>query len=550
MFVRRNLPLIAAFLGICLPAFASAASLHEEIDRLVAASADGPLAARSSDAEFCRRVSLDLSGCIPSPAAVRAFLEDSDPQKRTKLIDRLLQSPEFARRMQEVTSVMLLDRREGKAIDDDAWNEWLRSAFVADKPWNQLVRELIAADGTEERTRPAIRFFVDGGRTDAHLLTQDVARIFLGVSWQCAQCHDHPAFTDYKQSHYFGLYAFLNASKVYTDKQSRSFLVEGVTKTKIEFVSVFMPDDKRNTGPNLLGMSEVKIPHLPTGEEFETKPKDGHPGVPRFRPRALLAERLTHTSNRMFARNAVNRFWFFMIGRGLVHPLDLHHSANPPSHPELLEKLTDAFIERSFDVRRLLREIALSETYQRSGELTSKVTTSIRPERLRVAIPKPLSAEQMARSLAEATGHRATLDSTPSPKKSQFTYKDYVNGRLPTPDNWKDLQILFGAVFGHPAGQPEIDFRPSVEQSLFLSNDRLMSRWLEDSTDRLVDRLRKIEEPAGLADELYLTVLSRMPTSDERTEVGEFLKSASVRRNAVVDLCRALLTSAEFRMNH
>jgi len=323
-----------------------------------------------------------------------------------------------------------------------------------------------------------------------------------------------------------------------------------VTKTKIEFVSVFMPDDKRNTGPNLLGMSEVKIPHLPTGEEFETKPKDGHPGVPRFRPRALLAERLTHPSNRMFARNAVNRFWFLMIGRGLVHPLDLHHSANPPSHPELLEKLTDAFIERSFDVRRLLREIALSETYQRSGELTSKVTTSIRPERLRVAIPKPLSAEQMARSLAEATGHRATLDSNPSPKKSQFTYKDYVNGRLPTPDNWKDLQILFGAVFGHPAGQPEIDFRPSVEQSLFLSNDRLMSRWLEDSTDRLVDRLRKIEEPAGLADELYLTVLSRMPTSDERTEVGEFLKSASVRRNAVVDLCRALLTSAEFRMNH
>ena len=480
MFVRRNLPRLVAYLGMCLPAFASAASLHEEIDRLVAASADGPLAARSSDAEFCRRVSLDLSGSIPTSAALLAFLEDSDPQKRTKLIDRLLKSSEYARRMQEVVSVMLLDRREGKAIDDDAWNEWLRSAFAANKPWNQLVRELIAADGTDERTRPAIRFFVDGGRTDAHLLTQDVARIFLGVSWQCAQCHDHPAFKDYKQSHYFGLYAFLNPSKVYTDKQSRTFLVEGVTKTKIDFVSVFMPDNKRTTGPNLLEMSEVEIPPLPAGQEFETSPKDGHPGIPRFRPRSMLAERLTHPSNRMFARNAVNRFWFLMIGRGLVHPLDLHHSANPPSHPELLEKLTDTFIERSFDIRWLLREIALSETYQRSSVSSSEGMNKTRLERLRVAIPKPLSAEQMVRSLAEATGHRATLDSKQNSKKTQFTYKDYVNGRLPPPDNWKDLQILFGAIFGHPAGQPEIDFRPSVEQSLFLTNDRLMSLWLEN----------------------------------------------------------------------
>ncbi len=550
MFVRHNWSLITALLGMCLPAFASAASLHEEIDRLVAASAGGLLAARSSDAEFCRRVSLDLSGSIPTSTALRAFLEDADPQKRTKFIDRLLQSPDYARRMQEVVSVMLLDRREGKAIDDDAWNEWLRGAFVADKPWNQLVRDLIAADGTDERTRPAIRFFVDGGRSDAHLLTQDVARIFLGVSWQCAQCHDHPAFTDYKQSHYFGLYAFLNPSKVYTDKQSRSFLVEGVTKTKIEFVSVFMPENKRSTGPSLLGLNEVDIPMLPAGQEFETNPKDGHPGTPRFRPRMLLAERLTHPSNRMFARNAVNRFWFLMIGRGLVHPLDLHHSANPPSHPDLLEKLTDAFIERSFDVRWLLREIALSESYQRSGVLPSEVTTSIRPERLRVAIPKPLSAEQMARSLAEATGHRATLDAMQGPNKTQFTYKDYVNGRLPPPDNWKDLQILFGAVFGHPAGQPEIDFRPSVEQSLFLSNDRLMSRWLEDSTDQLVERLCNSQDSDQIADELYLAILSRQPTLDERAEVNEYLGSASVHRSAVVDLCRALVTSAEFRLNH
>lgn len=527
-----------------------AESLHEEIDRKIVAAAEGPVAAPASDDEFVRRVWLDFAGRIPSAAEARTFLEDKAADKRTLLIDRLLESPEYPRRMQEAVSVMLLDRREGKTIADAAWNGWLRDAFTANRPWDEIIRELIAADGTDEKTRPAIRFFVDGGRTDAHTLTQDVARIFLGVNWQCAQCHNHPQFEDYKQAHYFGLYAFLSPSKVHSDKQSRAFFLEGLTKTKVEFVSVFMPDDKRATGPKLLDLGEIDIPKFGMGEEFEVAPKDGNPGVPRFRPRRQLAEQLTAATNRQFARNAVNRFWFQMMGRGLVHPLDLHHQGNPPSHPELLESLADEFIAHRFDVKWLLREVALSQAWQRSSSLPEGVAAKdVKPDRYRVAIPRPLSAEQMARSIAEASGRRSLLDAASLPVESKFTYKDYINGRLPPPDNWIDLLTLFAATFGHPSGQPEVDFRPSVEQSLFLTNDRLVRAWLSPEQGA-VHELLEISDLEGLVNDAYLRVLSRRPTDDERRDVVQFLEAAGDRPAAVFDLCIALLTSAEFRLNH
>ena len=530
---------------------AHADELHGEIDRRIDAAAGGPLAGPASDAEFVRRAWLDFAGRIPTAAEARSFLDDKNPDKRTRLIDRLLASSEYPQRMQEAVSVMLLDRRDSKAISDEAWNGWLRTAFAANRPWNEIVRELLAADGTDEKTRPAIRFFIDGGRADAHLLTQDVARIFLGVNWQCAQCHNHPIVDDYKQAHYFGLYAFLNPSKVHTDKQSKAFLIEGVTRAKVEFVSVFVPDDKRATGPKLLDAGELAIPEFKPGEEFETPPdpKTGSPGVPKFRPRQTLAEQLTAPGNRPFARNAVNRFWFLLMGHGLVHPLDLHHSANPPSHPELLETLTDEFIAHRCDVKWLLREIALSAAWQRSSECPEGVAAAdIRPERFRTALPRPLSAEQIARSLAVATGAQARLDATPGPAASKFTQKDYINGRLPPPDNWKDVFTLFASSFGHPAGQPEVDFRPSVEQSLFLTNDRLIAAWLA-TPGGLIDRLQPLDDISA-AEEACLTFLARRPSEEERTDLLAFLKGSGDRRESIIDLCRVLLASAEFRLNH
>jgi hypothetical protein len=526
--------------------------LHTEIDRLINASHSGPAADITSDAEFLRRIWLDLSGTIPTADATRQFLADKSPDRRSKLIDRLLGQEDYARRMQQAMTVMWLERRAGTAVNNAAWNKYLQDCFTANKPWNEFVRELIAADGSDEASRPAIRFLVDGGRSNHHLLTRDVGRLFLGMDLQCAQCHDHPSIDDYLQSDYFGLYSYLKQSKLQADKQKKSFVVETVVQMKIEFQSVFTPEDKFQIGPRLPGGQEVSIPTFEKGQEFASPAKDGLPGVPKFRPRKLLSEHLTANDNQRFARNAVNRFWFLMMGRGIVHPLDLLHSGNPPSHPELLTLLTKRFVAHKYDVKYLLREIVLSNAYQRSSLLPEGVkATDVAPASYRVAISKPLSAEQMAWSLMRATGNLKRIVGTPRPEDSKFTYKDYINNRIPIPENLPDVMTLFAATFGSPPGEAETDFSPSVQHSLFLMNEKLVVAWLQPRDGTLGKRLTAMKDPAAIAEELYLTVLSRPPDDEERAVVASYLEEQKTRREAaLVELAWALLSGAEFRLNH
>jgi len=531
------------------PAFGQ--TLHEEIDRMVTARMEGLPAVPADDAEFLRRAWLDLAGTLPTAAAAREFFADPAADKRTQLIDRLLAGADFPRRLADAVSVMLLERREGHVVTDETWRKYLEESFAANKPWNVLVREIVSADGTEDPTRAGIRWLADGGRTDPHLRTQDFARIFLGCNMQCAQCHDHPYIQDYSQEEYFGLFAFLSPSGVHNSTQNKAFLIEQVVKEMVPFQSVFKPDEKHATGPRLPDGPEIEIPVTAAGAEFLAPPQDGLPGRPKFQPRRLLAEQLTASSYRQFARTTVNRFWFQLLGRGLVHPLDLDHSGNPPSHPELLDKLTIEFISHQYDVRWLLREIMLSSAYQRDGRLpVGTKPLEVKPASYRVALTRPLSAEQLARATAQALGHRSLLDEAKPPADGKFTFKDYVNGRLPLPANWQDLFVVFGGTFGHPAGQPEQDFRPSVEQSLFLENDRLIRAWLESAPGSLTERLSVIQNADLLADELYLTLLTRLPTTDERSEITVYFKDGDDRRATIQDLCAGILGSAEYRLNH
>ncbi len=394
---------------------------------------------------------------------------------------------------------------------------------------------------------------MDGGRNDHHQMTRDIARIFLGMDIQCAQCHDHPNVDDFLQSDYFGLYAYLNQSKMQTDKkQKKPFLVEGVATAKVDFQSVFVPDDKQTIGPRLPGRKEIEIPKFEKGEELAEPPKDGLPGVPKFRPRVLLANDLTAADNQRFVNNSVNRFWFFMMGRGLTHPLDMMHSKNPPSHPKLMELLATQFVSSGFNVRRLLREIALSETYQRSSVLPENVEAKdVAADSYKVSRPRSLSAEQMAFSLLQATGNLKRVIDAPLPEKSSFTYKDYINGRIPPPDNLPDILTLFSATFGNPPGEAEVDFRPSVKQSLFLMNEQLLLQWLQPHEGNLVDRLAKTRTVDDIVVELYISILTRFPNENEQAIVVSYLNEHADRRKiALRELAWSLLTSAEFRLNH
>ncbi len=467
---------------------------------------------RASDAEFLRRVTLDLGGTIPSSDDARAFLADPDPAKREKLIDRLLASPGYARRMEQAVTVMFLERRSGGKIPDQQWSEYLRKAFETNEPWDRIVRAMIASDGKADDTRPAMKLLADGAGGDPNRMTRDISRLFLGRDLLCAQCHDHPSVRDYKQAEYMGLFAFLNRSKLQDDPKTRKpVLIEGAAADKIEFASVFSPAKKHQTAPKLPGNDEV--------------------AVPAPRPRELLAERLVR--HPQFARNSANRFWFLFMGRGLVHPLDLDHRGNPPSDPALLDDLSAGFVESGFDVRRLVRKIVSGPAYGRGG---------------RAAPSKPLSAEQMAWSVLTATG---SLDRVAKAPAGKFSSGKYLSGKSSdAPRTLNDVLQLFVDVFGNAPGEPEVGFQPSMTHALFLMNDRLILDWLKPAEGGLVSRLSARSGDA-VAEELYLSVLTRMPDAEERKEVAAALgRSGTSREAALGELAWALLASTEFRMNH
>jgi len=529
--------------------------LHTQIDAAVDARLGGAAVGRAGDAEFLRRVSLDLSGALPSSAEARRFIADADPAKRAKLIDRLLASEAYADRMEQLFTVTWLERQPGTQVPEAEWRQFLRSSFAANAPWDQVVREVLRADDSDPRSAGAARFLLDSGSADPHRMSQNVGRLFLGMNLTCAQCHDHPTVPTWKQADYYGLYSYLRASvKQPIAGSSQARLVENVIRDKSEFESVFMPGEKHAIGPRLPGMPEVEVPAFEKGQEYVEPPAAGKPGVPKYRPRLLLASQLPSATNLRFARTSVNRFWFMLMGRGLVHPLDMDHPGNAPSHPELLDTLTRDFAAKGFNVKRLLREIALSEAYQRSSTAPAGVDPkTVTAASYRMANVKPLSAEQLSRCVPEALGVLPQLQRSDPGQRAAFVLKDYISGKVTgSPCTAKETQELFAGIFGNPPGEPEVEFQPSMSHSLFLLNDRLILGWLKPGEGNLVARLEKLNDPKLLAEELYVSVLTRQPDADEMAEVREHLGSmpASARTRAIADLVWALIASAEFRLNH
>jgi hypothetical protein len=261
--------------------------------------------------------------------------------------------------------------------------------------------------------------------------------------------------------------------------------------------------------------------------------------VPKFSRRALLGPQLARAADRPFTRNIANRLWALMMGRGLVHPLDMDHPANPPSHPALLDLLADDLAAHKFDVRYFLRELALSQTYQRSSELPPGVK-ELPPSRFAVAILKPLSPEQLAWGLMQASGLTDAERRALGPKATEAALYGRLAGNL-TP---------FIRAFGGPPGKPAA-FDATLDQALFLANGPVVRGWLAPRPGGLTDRLTRLTTSDAVAEELYLSVLTRRPDGEERKEVADFLASRSRDRAAALqDLAWALLASTEFRFNH
>lgn len=554
---------------VCTGAFAteptdSLPRLRDRIDAAIEAPLAGRLAPLADDAEFMRRIHLDLTGRLPSSAEVRSFLADSTPEKRERLIDRLLESPSYARRMQTVFDVVLMQRRPQKHIPLADWREYLRRSFQENKPYDQLAREILSADGVEPKLRPAARFYLDR-EGEANLLTRDVGRLFLGRDMQCAQCHDHPLIDAYKQEHYYGLFAFVSRGFVYNDpKQKQAFFAEK-GEGDVAFVSVFDKNKtNRNTGPRLMEAPAIAEPKFDKGNEYVVPPsKDVRP-IPKFSRRSQLAANATSGTSPDFNRNIVNRLWALIMGRGLVEPVDFHHPDNPPSHPELLDLLAREFVTLKFDVRALVRELVLTRTYQRSSSVPDGMSPEeASPTNFAVAVLKPLSPEQLAWGLMDALGvsaapraaELAKMESDPrlmdifrSDAKRALLQEEYLERAV---FNALDGNVSqFVSLYGGSPGDGDIGFQPTVQQALFVANGPTLRTWLA-SVGTLVARVGAVPELPKLVDELYLSVLTRLPSEQERIDAVEYLIRGGDQRVLLVqELAWGLLASAEFRFNH
>ena len=355
--------------------------LHEQIDALVESTAVGPLAPPASDAEFLRRVYLDLTGTIPDANTARTFLDDANPDKRTTLIDRLLASPQFARHMQRVFDVMWMERRVDKAIPIpavQAWQDYLLASFRDNKPLDQLTREILSADGVEPSQRAAARFYLarDG---EANLLTRDIGRLFFGRDMQCAQCHDHPLIDDYHQAEYYGLSAFVSRGTVFNDAKAKQAYYAELADGEVNYKSVFTGDARDRVIPELPTGAPVVEPMLAKEEQYVVAPAKEVRPVPKYSRRARLAQLATDGSNPLFNRNLANRLWSMLFGRGIVHPLDMQHSDNPPVQSQLLTLVSEEMVRGKYALRPFLRELALTRAYQRTSEVPESEQLKLDP---------------------------------------------------------------------------------------------------------------------------------------------------------------------------
>lgn len=530
---------IACVSALTITSAASAQlTLSQRIDNHVAKGLKAP-AARSSDDEFLRRVYLNLNGYIPSADEARAFFADSSTDKRAKLVDKLLASDGYAQHLTNLFDVLLMDRRPDKHVKRPEWRDFLQKSFAANKPYDLFVREILSADGTDPKTRPAAKFYLDRDG-EPNVLTKDISRLFLGMNLHCAQCHDHPLVDAYKQDHYYGVLAFLNRSYLFADKGAKISVYAEKGEGDVSFQSVFVPKVTKSTGPRLPEGKEVKEPKFDKGQEYVKPVAKGERGIPKFSRRAQLAEHLTSKDNPRFARATVNRFWYFLFGRGIIDPVEYDHEGNPPSHPELLQMLSDEFVATNYDVKALLRAVILSDTYQRSSEVAKG--KDVDPKTFAVASLKPLTPEQFSWSLLQATGMIAA-ERKAQPKATEPAIHAKMTG-LATP-----IVMLFGSQPGDPAFTQ--DFEATLDQTLFLSNGATLRDWLTPRPGSLIDRANAQKDANLAAEELYLSVLSRLPSADERKEVIDYMARRDANRTAALqDLAWALMTSAEFRFNH
>ena len=480
------------------------------------------------DATFLRRVSLDIAGRLPTDQERTFFFSSRETNKRELAIEGLLQSSEYADNFANKWTAMLKNRRDDASdiISNFAFHAWVRDSLLANKPYDQMVRELLAATGTVITNPPVVWY---KRVKEPKQQVEDVAQLFLGVRMQCAQCHHHP-FERWSQDDYYSFSAFftqVGRKPTATRGEDMIFHKRGIASaTNTKSGQVLKP----------AALGDV-IPTIAADDD----------------PRLKLADWMSSPNNPFFAKAVVNRYWKHFFRRGLVEPEDDIRDTNPPSNPELLAALEQHFVTSGFDLKSLIKVITVSNAYQLSSE----------PNQYNIAdqqnysryYPRRLQAEVFLDAIDDLTDSRTEFPNLPSGTRA-----------IALPDNSYNNASPFLRVFGRPENESVCECErvqsSSLAQSLHLINANDIKSKLATSNGR-ADRLSKLDIPAEVkVTELYSVAFSREPRSDEMKAALDFLAETRVdasgnsidpkkaNQETYQDLIWALINTKEFLFNH
>lgn len=467
------------------------------------------------DSTFIRRVSVDIAGRLPTVEETQQFLADKGADKRDRLIDRLLDSGDYADYFANKWSAVLRNRRRMPTFQRGtyAFHAWIRESLFNNKPYNEFVGEIVSASG-ELIDNPPVAWYREVNTVEQQV--EDTAQLFLGLRIQCARCHHHP-FEKWSQRDYYGFSAFFST----VSKKPGQDPAEQRIYHKRGLASATNPKTSEKLKPTGLGTDALDVP----------ADRD---------PRLALADWMSTPDNPYFAPSLVNRYWKHFFGRGIVDPEDDMRVTNPASNPELLNGLSQGFIKSGFDLKQLIRTICRSNVYQLSSEPNEYNLND--KQNFSRYYPKRMTAEVLLDSLDSATSSTTSFAGMPAGTKA-----------VQLPDT--SFGSYFLTVFGRPESASACECERSGEanlaQSLHLLNSSEVQNKLSAGNGRAALFAKdKDKSPEDNVRTLYLQVFSRQPTADElKVALGHVTKLEN-KQQAYEDILWALVNTKEFLFNH
>lgn len=470
------------------------------------------------DHTYLRRVYIDIIGRVPRLAETQEFLADSSPDKRQKLVDKLLESPEYSDYWANKWADLLRPNPYRVGIKTTLnYDNWIRNAFRKNQPYDQFVRELVTAKGGTWRNG-AVTLFRD--RREPDEITTIVSQLFLGIRLECAKCHHHPNEV-WSQEDFFSLAAYF--AKIGRKGTGLSPPISGSE----EFIFAGKNGSVKHPLSGVVLAPRPLFGEAPVGEKVED-------------PREVLADWMTSQDNTFFRWVITNRVWADMMGRGIADPVDDLRASNPPSNPELLEALAVDLRDHGFDLKHLIRRIAASYVYSLSSLPSERNLVDTR--NYSRFYRQRLRAEVLLDSVSQITGVSENFGAMPPGSQSRQLWSHRIDS-------------LFLDAFGRPDPNqdPPCERTPdtTIVQALHLMNSQSLYNKVTQDSGMAATLAASKKTPEEVIEELYLTVFARKPTADEAVLATDYVKrDLNARRKAIQDLVWAMLNTPEFVFKH